>query len=39
MNDSKNEEIEYTEELDTRGLFCPEPLFEVRNWRLENVLK
>jgi tRNA 2-thiouridine synthesizing protein A len=31
MNDSKNEEIEYTEELDTRGLFCPEPLFEVRN--------
>jgi tRNA 2-thiouridine synthesizing protein A len=31
MNEGKNEEIEYDEELDTRGLFCPEPLFEVRN--------
>jgi TusA-related sulfurtransferase len=29
-----NEEIEVfkiDEELDTRGLYCPEPLFEVRN--------
>jgi TusA-related sulfurtransferase len=25
-------EIVYDEELDTRGLYCPEPLFEVRNW-------
>lgn len=24
-------EINYDEELDTRGLYCPEPLFEVRN--------
>ena len=23
--------IEFDEELDTTGLFCPEPLFEVRN--------
>jgi len=28
MNEDK--EIEYDEELDTRGLFCPEPLLEVR---------
>ena len=28
---SKEEEIPVEEELDTRGLFCPEPLFEVRN--------
>ena len=26
------EEIEYEAELDTRGLFCPEPLFEVRTF-------
>jgi TusA-related sulfurtransferase len=25
-------EIKYDEEIDTRGLFCPEPLFEVRNF-------
>ena len=25
------EVIEFDEELDTRGLFCPEPLFLVRN--------
>jgi len=31
MNDEKNNDLEITEELDTRGLFCPEPLFEVRN--------
>ena len=31
MNENKNKDIEYDEELDTRGLFCPEPLFEVRN--------
>ncbi|MFW9880733.1 MAG: sulfurtransferase TusA family protein [Candidatus Thorarchaeota archaeon] len=24
-------EINYDEELDTRGLYCPEPLFEVRH--------
>lgn len=24
-------EIKYDEKLDTRGLYCPEPLFEVRN--------
>ena len=28
----KKKEIDYDEELDTRGLFCPEPLFEVRNF-------
>ncbi len=28
----ENKEIEYVEELDTRGLYCPEPLFEVRNF-------
>ena len=27
----ENKEFEVDEELDTRGLFCPEPLFEVRN--------
>jgi tRNA 2-thiouridine synthesizing protein A len=27
----ENEEIKIDKELDTRGLFCPEPLFEVRN--------
>ena len=31
MNSKEDKEIEYDEELDTRGLFCPEPLFEVRN--------
>ena len=32
MTENKNEKIEYKEELDTRGLYCPEPLFEVRNF-------
>lgn len=31
MTGGKDKEIEYDAELDTRGLFCPEPLFEVRN--------
>ncbi len=31
MSDKESNEIEYEKELDTRGLFCPEPLFEVRN--------
>ena len=31
MAEEKNE-IACDEELDTRGLFCPEPLFEVRNF-------
>ena len=31
MNEKESNKIEYDEELDTRGLFCPEPLFEVRN--------
>ncbi|MFX0145048.1 MAG: sulfurtransferase TusA family protein [Candidatus Hodarchaeota archaeon] len=31
MNNKQSEEIEIKEILDTRGLFCPEPLFEVRN--------
>ncbi|MFX0001966.1 MAG: sulfurtransferase TusA family protein [Promethearchaeota archaeon] len=31
MNNEQSEEIEIKEILDTRGLFCPEPLFEVRN--------
>ena len=31
MTDIKNNELEYDEQLDTRGLYCPEPLFEVRN--------
>ncbi|MFW9970244.1 MAG: sulfurtransferase TusA family protein [Candidatus Odinarchaeota archaeon] len=30
MNYEQNEEIEIKEILDTRGLYCPEPLFEVR---------
>ncbi len=29
---SEKKEIQYDEELDTRGLFCPEPLFEVRTF-------
>ena len=31
MNDEIKESVEFDEELDTRGLYCPEPLFEVRN--------
>ena len=31
MNNKENIELEIDEELDTRGLYCPEPLFEVRN--------
>lgn len=31
MSEEKNNNFEIAEELDTRGLFCPEPLFEVRN--------
>ena len=31
MSYDENKEITIDEELDTRGLFCPEPLFEVRN--------
>ncbi len=31
MTEDENEVFEIVEELDTRGLFCPEPLFEVRN--------
>lgn len=30
MSNEEEKEIDYDEELDTRGLFCPEPLFEVR---------
>jgi len=29
---AEKKEIQYDEELDTRGLFCPEPLFEVRTF-------
>ena len=28
----EKKEIQFDEELDTRGLFCPEPLFEVRTF-------
>ena len=31
LSDKENNEFEIAEELDTTGLFCPEPLFEVRN--------
>ncbi len=31
MNNEQTEGIEIKETLDTRGLYCPEPLFEVRN--------
>ena len=31
MNTEKIENKEIAEELDTRGLYCPEPLFETRN--------
>jgi TusA-related sulfurtransferase len=30
INMTEKDEIEIVEELDTTGLFCPEPLFEVR---------
>ena len=29
---AEKKELQYDEELDTRGLFCPEPLFEVRTF-------
>jgi len=29
---TEKKEMQYDEELDTRGLFCPEPLFEVRTF-------
>ncbi len=32
MTGGKDKEIEYDAELDTRGLFCPEPIFEVRTF-------
>ena len=35
MKDRTNKKIPYEEELDTRGLYCPEPLFEVRNFSEE----
>ncbi len=31
MTENGSEIVEYDEELDTRGLYCPEPLFEVRH--------
>ena len=31
MSQEEKEQFVIDEELDTRGLFCPEPLFEVRN--------
>ena len=31
MSHEENKGITIDKELDTRGLFCPEPLFEVRN--------
>jgi len=31
LNETEKEEFEVDDELDTRGLFCPEPLFETRN--------
>lgn len=31
LNDEQSEGRKIDEELDTRGLYCPEPLFEVRN--------
>ncbi len=31
MNNDQSERVEIKETLDTRGLYCPEPLFEVRN--------
>ena len=32
MTDDKSNVIEFDDMIDTRGLFCPEPLFEVRNF-------
>ena len=32
MTGKKDKEIRYDAELDTRGLFCPEPIFEVRTF-------
>ena len=32
MSEEKSENIELVEELDMRGLYCPEPLFEVRHF-------
>ena len=32
MNSKEDKEIEYDGELDTRGLVCPEPLFEVKEF-------
>lgn len=32
MGKEEDKEIEYDKELDTRGLFCPEPLLEVREF-------
>ena len=29
---AEKKELQYDEELDTRGLFCPEPLLEVRTF-------
>jgi len=29
---AEKKEIQFDKELDTRGLFCPEPLFEVRTF-------
>ncbi|HEC40436.1 hypothetical protein LCGC14_0563850 [marine sediment metagenome] len=29
--EKKSGKPDYNQELDTRGLYCPEPLFEVRN--------
>ena len=31
LSDMEKNEFEIEEELDTTGLYCPEPLFEVRN--------
>lgn len=31
MNNEQSEQLKIDKELDTRGLYCPEPLFEVRN--------
>jgi len=31
LNNDQSERVEIKETLDTRGLYCPEPLFEVRN--------
>jgi tRNA 2-thiouridine synthesizing protein A len=32
LSGENKDNIDYDGELDTRGLFCPEPLFEVRNF-------